>query len=485
MTPKEDAKDTARRCEGQLHGREQGKALTWRVVVHMMRAFGIACAGGTVRSLGRPLFALSLLSVLALSACEKTSHENIDKWRNTQKGPAKLVAALKDKSLDADLRAHAAQALVSMEQRDDALAALRDMADDKRAPIVEKLVPRLWNDAKHTAPGQAPQRKQLHAKDALFELRAIAPPKVVEQIDEYLIDWYLGTGHYEQLARQPTHQARKIMFAIGARATPRLLKHAKELYQQQLERDEYVPVGPELLAGIAVTGSADGVGWLLELAAKPQKQEDLQGQAMLTIYEVYVGDRDLRPAPAALELHIARLQAIGVDVNAPDGAAEAAYDLLTLLPKEKCLPPLVAMAGQRDRNLRWRAVRFGMRCGGLDAIVPLAEALSPEGEYEQGIVRKYFVKTVTEESGLKSRAGEPARALLGSKSWVGRVVGLELLAEVGGKADAAQARKLARDKTVLKGWFGDQSDLDPKQRKKEPTLGERAAAVADLLEKRP
>ena len=59
--------------------------------------------------------ALLLLSVVA---CDKPSHENIEKWRGTMKGPEKLLATLQEAGLDPDLRAHAAQVLVARDASD-------------------------------------------------------------------------------------------------------------------------------------------------------------------------------------------------------------------------------------------------------------------------------------------------------------------------------------------------------------------------------
>ena len=57
---------------------------------------------------------LIMFLALAIGACEKTDHENIDKWKNTSKGPDKLLKAVKDDGIDADLSAHAAQNLVAI-----------------------------------------------------------------------------------------------------------------------------------------------------------------------------------------------------------------------------------------------------------------------------------------------------------------------------------------------------------------------------------
>jgi hypothetical protein len=112
----------------------------------------------------------------------------------------------------------------------------------------------------------------------------------------------------------------------------------------------------------------------------------------------------------------------------------------------------------------------------------VAEAL-PEDAYQQGIIEKYFVKKIDE--GALPRAAEAARTLLGSRSWVGRFIGIEILARAGNKGDATKLRALAGDKAKIRGYWG---PADPNAKrsdvKPDPTIGQRAAQVADLLEKK-
>ena len=48
--------------------------------------------------------------------------------------------------------------------------------------------------------------------------------------------------------------------------------------------------------------------------------------------------------------------------------------------------------------------------------------------------------------------------------------------------DAALIGELGRDKTRLKGWWGDQSEVPREERKRDPTLGQLAREVAEQLE---
>ena len=129
------------------------------------------------RGLAR-LLALVSFGVLAVAVagCEKPSHENIDRWRGTVKGPGKLSKALTDEDLDPELRAHAAQALISLEKLDEVEATISELEGGTKMAVLAKLIPRLWDDSKLAEELAMPTSKQLLAKDAMFALRAHSGP---------------------------------------------------------------------------------------------------------------------------------------------------------------------------------------------------------------------------------------------------------------------------------------------------------------------
>src|SRR6185369_3401765 len=111
------------------------------------------------------------LGAVSLVGCEKTDHETIDKWSHTTKGPAKLQKAVVDDALPAELSAHAAANLVKRGDDQGVYAALTTMAPARRAEIVGKLAPRLWDIARVEAERDLPGAPQIAAKDALVRIR--------------------------------------------------------------------------------------------------------------------------------------------------------------------------------------------------------------------------------------------------------------------------------------------------------------------------
>src|SRR5258706_15140814 len=112
-----------------------------------------------------------LIATLVFTGCEKIDHENIDKWSHTAKGPEKLRKALTDDAIDADLAAHAAATLIKRGDDADAYAALDAMVPGRRAQVVAKLAPRLWDIARIEAEKDLPGAPQVVAKDALVRVR--------------------------------------------------------------------------------------------------------------------------------------------------------------------------------------------------------------------------------------------------------------------------------------------------------------------------
>src|SRR5262249_51083809 len=92
-----------------------------------------------------PLAPLVLL-VVGAGACHGVSHDRIGEWKAAPDGDAKLLAAVKDASVDTKLRAEAAAALVDRNAIDPMASAISSVPGDERAPIIVALVPMIAGD---------------------------------------------------------------------------------------------------------------------------------------------------------------------------------------------------------------------------------------------------------------------------------------------------------------------------------------------------
>jgi hypothetical protein len=164
-----------------------------------------------------------------------------------------------------------------------------------------------------------------------------------------------------------------------------------------------------------------------------------------------------------------------------------AVDLLAIVGPPECIPPFVEMARlpSAQQAFRWVGIQRGLRCGGAQAVVPVVEAIPDVVGYERALLEKYVYKEILAAPG-SARVAEQARQLLASKSWVARVTGIEVLGALKQRAtaaeDAMRIRQLARDRTVLKGWWGPPKDTPAGKKKPDPTIGQIAEEVAGGLQ---
>src|SRR5262249_30496649 len=180
-----------------------------------------------------------------LLACERPSPDAVERWRRAG-DTDKLTGVLADRDLAPDLRARAAQALITVGDPKETLAALRRLPD--AAAVAKPLLGLLWEDARLQSQLQVPTLPQIRAKDALYDLRDFDPPTV----DGYLVDWI--TGYYEERAGFGIHQGEEILRTVGAKAAPKLIAAARETLDLGSVDGKYTPIADNHLRALALTG---------------------------------------------------------------------------------------------------------------------------------------------------------------------------------------------------------------------------------------
>lgn len=432
-----------------------------------------------------------LLVAGSLIACEKVDHENLDRWMSTEKGVEKLTRALRSDDHDADIRAHAAQNLILHPEA--LFAVVKDELDnmDKGAAqdVVEKLAPRLWENARIAGDLDVPTPEQAQAKDALYELRKYAADKTRTQIDEYLVEWLAG-GYYEGRAKVGRIGGREIIRDIGRPAAAKLLEGGRRiLIKPAGSEGEHTKMGDQHLVALANTGDPEAAEFVIDMAIKDYKDETLPKRAMAALHDAYVAPAQGTPIPArdALLPHLQKLAAIAKNENQPGEMNNDAVDLIAAVGPPECVPPFVEMASlpAAQSAFRWVGAQRGLRCGGALAVVPILEAVPKEYGFERALLEKYLWREILAAPGAKQVADQ-LRELLKSSSWVARVTAIEVLGMMKNKEtaaeDAKRIRALAGERTVLGGWWGKQKDVPPGKKKKDPTLGQVAQQVAADLD---
>lgn len=426
--------------------------------------------------------ALLILSLMLGAGCEKTNHENIDKWTRTEKGPGKLEKALKDEGLDADLSAHAAANMIRMGNDPAVRAAFDTMSDGRRNAVLQKLAPRLWDLARIDKEDALPASQQIVAKDSLINLRKHGDAAMKQQIDNYLIDWY-AVMSYEGRAKVGSTLGAAAMRMIGPAAAKKMIGVLNGVVAAPGQDKTKIRIGDELLLGLAATSDPEAVKYVIDVAGMDRGDPTLAKRAMNALRTAFVdpGGRFDVADPAGLGPNLDALVKVAKDERMIGQPGNDAMELVRAVGAPGCLEPLLSLIAlpHPEKNFRYAAAYNAIGCGGVAAIVPAVSAL-PEAPYGQkeldGAVISEIVKLTPKDKVLAA-----LRQLLDEKSRIARWVAIEGLAKLKSVEDAPKIAALSGSKDKLVGYWGDQSGVEPKDRKEDPTLGRRAKELADGL----
>ncbi|MCE9578857.1 MAG: hypothetical protein K8W52_37375 [Deltaproteobacteria bacterium] len=427
--------------------------------------------------------AIAAVAVALMGGCEKTNHENIDKWMGTQNGPDKLAKAMTSGDLEPDLSAHAAANLIKMGKDTEVRAAIEGLPADRRTLVVAKLTDLLKDLARIEGEMTMPSALQVSAKDVLFDMRKLGDEPTRQAIDAILMDWYTG-GYYEGRASLGRHLGATVVRVLGAPAGDKLTHAANVIIAQPAKGNVRTKVGDELLLAMAASGNPESVKYVLDIYHMDRGDPTLAARCASALYRAYVDPGGLFDVadPAALVPSLDRIVEVAQDESQPPGVTNDAVALIRAAGMPSCLDPLVRMIPNPDRQRRWVGANNALKCGGVKAIAPVAAALAPDSGYDReelsGAVFEEIAKMTPRDQVVTE-----ARTLLDSPSWVSRWIGVEVLALVKSKEDAPRLSKLAGDKSKLAGYWGAQEGVDPKAKKVDPTLGARAAELAAALAK--
>lgn len=427
------------------------------------------------------LVTLALVAVIAAAGCDKPTDANIDKWMHTQKGPEKLRSALADESLAPELSAHAAANLIRKGAEPDVRTALAAMSPPRRVAVIGELAPKLWELARVEDDMKLPSPEQVQGKDALFGIRKWADDAEKKKIDDYLTDWYC-VGSYVGRAQVGAVLGATVIRAIGPAAGKKLMGVADGVIAAPGQEKVKNRIDDELLLGLAASGAPEAVKYVLDLAQMDRGDKTLATRSMHALYQAYVDPEGLFDAadPSALAGNVDELVKIAENDQMPNDAANDAIDLVRTVGPPKCLPALLGMIPHPRANSRFKysVAEKALHCGGTTSIGDVVRAL-PDGAYAKDDLDGAIAVVI---AAMKPRAEVLAqvRPLIDDKRPLVRWVAIETLAAMKSTEDASRVAGV-KGKERLIGYWGDQSDVDPKDRKPDPTLAERAKQLAGQL----
>ncbi len=425
------------------------------------------------RLVQRVALVAAIAVVAAAFGCQKVTPDSIETWKTTQRGPEKLLDALKDKGVPANLRGLASAALVDLGRADEVDRVIEGLSAGERWDILKTLVPI------HVASLKDPSavQKAREAKDALFSVRHHAPPDEQRQIDAALlpaIEADLRAGRFAGARHSPE----KMLAAMGPQAGPMLAKLLGEPISSPYGVAELLAKVGDAAArergainltrraaregeipqatwkAIGLLGGKAGTEWIMMKAEKsPPKDAIRATQALQQSREPSVLAFALRMAGAPATHPEVRQEMFGV-VEKVGGLA--ARDGLVRI-----------IAADKDERVRYLAYETALASAKTEAIIPSLEAFPAGATYKKEDVIDFLVKDI-EKIG-KSSVPKLVEALT-SGAALARMTAVLALEKLGGRAEAAAVSKLAGDKGSVKGFPGG------------VTVGKEASRVAALLE---
>jgi hypothetical protein len=334
---------------------------------------------------------VALLTLALCAACGDVTPEKIARWKETERGPAKLRDAVGNGSLAPSLRAQALAALVELGMTSEAIADLQKSPDPQS--VVREAVPRLAELAGKGSQGAETTRVQREAKDALFELRPAASDDAKLKLDEALIAW--TTADLAGRMQQGGQSSDKILIAIGPRAVPRLLELTRTDGMSQLQAaailgrmgDEKArtqaadalvdaakraaartrDVPDNLLKAVSALGGSHATAFLVDQGEHGSPV--VRKRALLALGQ----GASLKGDPSALAMALR----IAGDKSAPDDVRDASFEVLEKIGPE-AVPGLIKIMADPNLVVAERAVEAALAAGKEKAVGPVLDALPPK-----------------------------------------------------------------------------------------------------------
>lgn len=311
----------------------------------------------------------TIVFVLLLAGCEKASHENIDKWLTTSKGPAKLVKTVSDEGIDPGLSAHAGANLVKKGKDPELRKALEAMSPARRTQVAGLLAKRLWDLARIEDPKLLPNQEQITAKDtlALIRARKWVDEAQLREIDGYLIDWF-AVASYEARAATGAYPGAAVIRMIGPPAAKRIIAVVNGVIAEPGQETTKNKIHDQLLLALAATGSPDAVKHVLDIAKIDRGDKTLAQRALIALYTAYVDSKgliDLVP-PEPLVPNLPQIVAFARDPGQSGSVINNAIALVRAVGGKACMDQLLPLIGlpHRETKFKYVAATYALRCGG-------------------------------------------------------------------------------------------------------------------------
>ena len=434
---------------------------------------------------GTLLLTASLL-IGTLCGCEATA-EDIERWKGTQRGPAKITAVVVDSRYPSELRARAAVALVEIVQWDHFNAAFQQMAEQDRQEIVHDMVPLLvemYARGAAEATPEGPTDPQVNAKDAMIDIYEWASPQDQRLLLDPLVEWITSdfNAHYLPGRRSIAIIVEKVgppaATALARILTPKNTLVAAKVSELIAEHgnDESKRVASEELAktGKALGDRIRADMWkamaticgepirrfTLSYAARHEGNVESQQNGLICVMTGGVADCGhgcTRPED------IDSLFQIAEDEQQDERIRAAAYDAIREHGSAANVDRLLKMIDDPDARYKATGIDIAVHLGGAKVVIDALERIGSSRERWPWKLKNS--RTNHQEYGVCNMGLgllEQAKGVhdvllkaLGHENAFVRGGAANMLGIVGSAEDIPRLEKLTSDRARLKGWEPD------------------------------
>jgi hypothetical protein len=449
------------------------------------------------------------VAVGALVGCEATA-EDIERWKGTQRGPAKITAVVVDDRYSEELRARAAMALVEIAGWDHFNAAFERLSREERQAVIHAMVPGLvemYASGAAATDGQGPTDAQVNAKDAMADLYPMAAAEDQAALQEPLLDWATSdfNGHFLPGRRSIAVITAKVG-APAATALARILTEENVVVAGKVAAliKEHGNAESKLVASTTLAKTAASIEgairpslwtamaavcgppvrqFTLSYAARTQGDVDSQINALACVLNG--GAPECRPG-CTESADIEGILAIAENEQQDERIRAAAFDTLREHGTKQYLSRFLKLIDDRDARYRATGVDIAASVGGGPAIAQILEKIG--SSRERWPWKLSNARTGNQEYGLcnmglgllEQAEGIREASLAGlthSNAFV-RGGAANMLGVVGTADDIPQLQSLANDRARLPGWEPDRVGAQARQAIQRISDGNRPADVS-------
>lgn len=424
----------------------------------------------------------ALFILITLVSCEVTQ-QDIERWKSTKKGPAKLTAVIIEKRYPYEIRALAVTALVEMGAWDHLSTALKRLEKKDSGVLTKHIIPKMEELlAQGVQPGELPNDLELNAKDFLYFLFDYAEGEEQQKIVDLVMKW--GTADFNRRYIAGRWNLEVMCKKFGSKSADYLIEilnkrnellfpkivsiiidigteEQKQLARQkimELIRQERDKTKEQVFLALRMICNKDIRMFALEMAKDNSFPVSAKKLLLRAVFQPLQGIKEKTcgtPEDASLLLDI------GENKEFPQELRDEAYESVRHVGIVEHVPRVLKLLGEKDNLYKATAVSIALDIGKEKAIVSVLEALGNLQEPWQWTIGKEDepewslcnagLGAIDEVKGAKEVL---LKALESPNSYV-RGGAANILGVIGDTSDIPLLEKLINDHAKIKGFIPD------------------------------